>query len=46
METLLLEECEEEEPNPDDDSFQSCTSSSQPGAEQLIGPKKQVGRDS
>ena len=30
METLLLEECEEEEPNPDDDSFQSCTSSSQP----------------
>ena len=30
METLLLEECNEEQPNPDDDSFQSCTSSSQP----------------
>ena len=23
-------ECDEEQPNPDDDSFQSCTSSSQP----------------
>ena len=29
METLLLE-CKEEQPNPDDDSFQSFTSSSQP----------------
>lgn len=30
MEMLLLVECDEEQPNANDHSFQSCTSSSQP----------------